>query len=98
MAVDLVADAPDSVEGLAGRVVEGPVEVALASPVSSRRWRTRLRLRSMLAAHEGGEACACDLTEPLALLQPTVSHLLKVLLDAGLVSRDKRGCGFTTAS
>jgi len=57
---------------------------ALADPA-------RLRLLSMIAAHEGGEACVCDLTEPLALSQPTVSHHLKVLLDAGLVSRDKRG-------
>lgn len=57
---------------------------ALADPA-------RLRLLSMIAAHEGGEACVCDLTEPLGLSQPTVSHHLKVLLDAGLVSRDKRG-------
>ncbi len=57
---------------------------ALADPA-------RLRLLSMIAAHEGGEACVCDLTAPLALSQPTVSHHLKVLLDAGLVSRDKRG-------
>jgi len=55
-------------------------------------WRRALSTGwRMCAAHEGGEACACDLTEPLALLQPTVSHHLKVLLDAGLVSRDKRG-------
>ncbi len=45
----------------------------------------------MIAAHEGGEACVCDLTEPLGLAQPTVSHHLKVLHDAGLVTRDKRG-------
>ncbi len=51
----------------------------------------RLRLLSMIAAHEGGEACVCDLTEPLGLSQPTVSHHLKVLLDAGLLTRDKRG-------
>ncbi len=57
---------------------------ALADPA-------RLRLLSMIAAHEGGEACVCDLTEPLGLSQPTVSHHLKVLLEAGLVSRDKRG-------
>ncbi len=57
---------------------------ALADPA-------RLRLVSMIAAHEGAEACVCDLTEPLGLSQPTVSHHLKVLLDAGLVSRDKRG-------
>ena len=57
---------------------------ALADPA-------RLRLLSMVAAHEGGEACVCDLTEPLGLSQPTVSHHLKVLVDAGLLTRDKRG-------
>ena len=51
----------------------------------------RLRLLSMVAAHEGGEACVCDLTEPLGLSQPTVSHHLKVLVEAGLLTRDKRG-------
>jgi len=51
----------------------------------------RLRLLSLVAAHEGGEACVCDLTGPLGLSQPTVSHHLKVLVDAGLLSRDKRG-------
>jgi ArsR family transcriptional regulator len=57
---------------------------ALADP-------TRLRLVSMVAAHEGGEACVCDLTEPLALTQPTISHHLKILVDAGIFTRDKRG-------
>src|SRR5215475_12059831 len=57
---------------------------ALADP-------TRLRLVSMVAAHEGGEACVCELTEPLGLTQPTVSHHLKVLVDAGIFTRDKRG-------
>ena len=51
----------------------------------------RLRLLSLIAAHDGGEACVCDLTEPLNLSQPTVSHHLKVLVDAGLLTRDKRG-------
>ncbi len=51
----------------------------------------RLRLLSMIAATEGAAACVCDLTEPLGLTQPTVSHHLKVLVDAGLLSRDKRG-------
>ena len=51
----------------------------------------RLRLLSMVAAHEGGEACVCDLTEPLGLSKPTVSHHLKVLVDAGLLAREKRG-------
>lgn len=57
---------------------------ALADPA-------RLRLLSILAAHDGGEACVCDLTEPLGLAQPTVSHHLKVLTDAGFVTREKRG-------
>jgi ArsR family transcriptional regulator len=43
-----------------------------------------------VAAH-GGEACVCDLTAPVGLSQPTVSHHLKVLVDAGLMTRDKRG-------
>ena len=51
----------------------------------------RLRLISMVAAHDDAEACVCDLTEPLGLGQPTVSHHLKILVDAGIFTRDKRG-------
>lgn len=51
----------------------------------------RLRLLSLIASHAGGEACVCDLTEPLGLSQPTVSHHLKVLHTAGLLHREKRG-------
>jgi len=57
---------------------------ALADPA-------RLRLLSLIAAHDGSEACVCDLTDPVGLSQPTVSHHLKVLVDAGLITRDKRG-------
>jgi ArsR family transcriptional regulator, arsenate/arsenite/antimonite-responsive transcriptional repressor len=56
---------------------------ALADPA-------RLRIVSLIQAH-GGEACVCDLTDELELSQPTVSHHLKILFDAGLVSREKRG-------
>jgi ArsR family transcriptional regulator len=52
---------------------------------------TRVRLLSLIAAHEGGEACICDLTEPVGLSQGTVSHHMKLLGEAGLVSRDQRG-------
>ena len=52
---------------------------------------TRVRLLSIVAAHEGGEACVCDLTEPVGLSQPTVSHHLKILVDAGLLAREQRG-------
>ncbi|HUH06793.1 MAG TPA: metalloregulator ArsR/SmtB family transcription factor [Egibacteraceae bacterium] len=51
----------------------------------------RLRVLSLLAARPDGEACNCDLTGPLGLSQPTVSHHLKVLHDAGLVARERRG-------
>lgn len=57
---------------------------ALADP-------TRLRLLSIVAASEGGEACVCDLIEPVGLSQPTVSHHLKVLTEAGFLARTKRG-------
>jgi ArsR family transcriptional regulator, arsenate/arsenite/antimonite-responsive transcriptional repressor len=57
---------------------------ALADPA-------RLRIISMVVAHEGAEACVCDLTEPLGLSQPTVSHHLKVLVEAGFLTRSKRG-------
>jgi ArsR family transcriptional regulator, arsenate/arsenite/antimonite-responsive transcriptional repressor len=52
---------------------------------------TRVRLLSIVAAHDGGEACVCDLTEPVGLSQPTVSHHLKLLVDAGLLTREQRG-------
>jgi ArsR family transcriptional regulator len=61
-----------------------PLLKALADPV-------RLRLMSLVASREGGEACICDLTEAFDLSQPTISHHMKVLHDAGLVDRDKRG-------
>jgi len=57
---------------------------ALADP-------SRLRLMSLLAAAETGEVCACDLVGPLGKSQPTVSHHLKVLVEAGLITGDKRG-------
>ena len=57
---------------------------ALADPA-------RLRLLSLIQAQPNHEACVCHLTEPLGLKQPTVSHHLRVLLDAGLVKREQRG-------
>ena len=77
---------PLSVEPLsaeqAGQVA--PLLKALADPV-------RLRLMSIVASHPGGEACACDLNDAFDLSQPTISHHLKVLHEAGLLERDKRG-------
>jgi ArsR family transcriptional regulator len=53
--------------------------------------RHRVRLLSLIAAADGGEACICDLTTPLGLAQPTVSHHMKQLAEAGLVTREQRG-------
>ena len=61
-----------------------PLLKALADPV-------RLRLMSLVASHPGGEACVCDLNQAFDLSQPTISHHLKVLHEAGLLAREKRG-------
>lgn len=57
---------------------------ALADPI-------RLRLLSYIASSDADEVCACDLVEPSGRSQPTVSHHMKILVDAGLVTREKRG-------
>ncbi|GAA2720805.1 ArsR/SmtB family transcription factor [Cellulomonas aerilata] len=57
---------------------------ALADPV-------RLRLLSLLATSKDGAVCACDLVEPVGRSQPTVSHHLKILREAGLVTSERRG-------
>jgi ArsR family transcriptional regulator len=51
----------------------------------------RLRILSFISSQPSGEACVCNLTEPLGLSQPTVSHHLRVLTDAGLLEREQRG-------
>lgn len=61
-----------------------PLLKALADPV-------RLRLLSLVASHQDGEACVCDLQEAFDLSQPTISHHLKVLHEVGLLDRAKRG-------
>jgi ArsR family transcriptional regulator, arsenate/arsenite/antimonite-responsive transcriptional repressor len=69
-------------EEQAGQIV--PLLKALAEPV-------RLRLISLVASRAGGEACVCDLNDAFDLSQPTISHHLKVLYEAGLLDREKRG-------
>jgi len=61
-----------------------PLLKALADPV-------RLRLLSLVAAHAGGEACVCDLTDAFDLTGPTISHHLKVLREAGIIDGERRG-------
>lgn len=52
---------------------------------------TRLRLLSLVASADDGEACICDLTGPVGLSQPTVSHHMKILVETGLLTREQRG-------
>jgi ArsR family transcriptional regulator, arsenate/arsenite/antimonite-responsive transcriptional repressor len=77
---------PLSAEPLTAAQAEqvAPLLKALGDPV-------RLRLMSLIASHPGGEACVCDLGGAFELSQPTISHHFKVLHEAGLVDRDKRG-------
>lgn len=83
------ADAGCCFPGLAGLGSEQAADVArtfkaLADP-------TRVRLLSIIASLPAGESCICDLTKPVALSQPTVSHHMKLLTEAGLVTREQRG-------
>jgi ArsR family transcriptional regulator, arsenate/arsenite/antimonite-responsive transcriptional repressor len=74
------------------RDVINPDEAAtLAAGFKALSDPARLRLISLVAAHAGQEACVCDLTEPVGLSQPTVSHHLKLLVDAGILTREQRG-------
>lgn len=57
---------------------------ALSNPV-------RLRLLARIACHQGGEACVCDVTDPGEVSPPTISHHLKVLREAGLITAERRG-------
>ena len=83
------------IEGCCGSVMTGPLDEAeaddLASVFKVLADPARLRLLSLVAASESGEACACDLVEPIGRSQPTVSHHLSLLVEAGLLTREKRG-------
>jgi ArsR family transcriptional regulator len=85
-AVDEACCAPSDQAVLSAADAQRKAQVfkALADP-------NRLRLLSIVKGAGAGEACVCDLTEPLDLGQPTVSHHLKILVDAGLLHREKRG-------
>ena len=75
-----------------GRVLDQAAAERLAGVLKALAEPSRLRLVSMIAANDaGGATCVCDLIEPLGISQPTVSHHLKVLTDAGLLAREQRG-------
>src|SRR2546423_10333874 len=63
----------------------------LSDPLRALADPARLRILSIVAAHQDQEACVCELPEPLGLSQPTVSHHLTVLQTAGFLEREQRG-------
>jgi ArsR family transcriptional regulator len=76
---------------IAGEALDDAEAHELATRFKALGDPTRVRLLSLIASSTDGEACICELTEPVGLSQPTVSHHMKVLVDAGLVTRDQRG-------
>lgn len=90
-APSLLPLAPSCRAPLTGHPLDANQAVDLARRLKALADPARLRLISIVASSEGQEACVCDLTEPIGLSQPTVSHHLKVLMDAGFLTRSKRG-------
>jgi len=86
---------PDELAACCAPVTGGRVSDAAAETLA-RMFKalgdpTRVKLLSLIAAAPDGEACICDMTEPVGLSQPTVSHHMKLLVDAGLATREQRG-------
>lgn len=90
-ALPLAAPASAGCCGSAAPAVDADAARELARVFKALGDPTRVQLLAIVAAQDGGEACVCDLTEPVGLAQPTVSHHLKVLVDAGLLTREQRG-------
>ncbi len=74
-----------------GGVVSDETATTLARMFKALGDPTRVRLLSMIAAAPEGEACVCDLIDPVGLSQPTVSHHMRLLVEAGLATREQRG-------
>ena len=78
-----------------GPLVREPLSVDAAIDVAAKLKAlsdpVRLRLFSLVASHAGGEACVCDISGGFDVSQPTISHHLKVLREAGLIEGDRRG-------
>lgn len=86
-----VLDGPECCPSGLTEPMDRPSAEALAQLLKAVADPARLQLLALIRASESGESCACDLSEPLGLSQPTVSHHLKVLTEAGLITREKRG-------
>ena len=76
---------------ITGDVIDADTAETLARSFKALGEPTRVRLLSLIAATDDGEACICDLITPVGLSQPTVSHHMRQLVEAGLVTREQRG-------
>ncbi|MGA5134232.1 ArsR/SmtB family transcription factor [Streptomyces olivoreticuli] len=85
----------DSTDGCCPTLLTAPLDedqaVELAKVFKALGDPVRLRLLSMIASRQGGEICVCDLTPAFDLSQPTISHHLKLLKQAGLIASERRG-------
>ncbi len=92
----LSADAPQAAAEacsipLVGEPLSAASAASLAQVFKALGDPVRLRLVSLIGAHQGGEVCVCDLTTAFDLTQPTISHHLKVLRSAGIIDSERRG-------
>jgi ArsR family transcriptional regulator, arsenate/arsenite/antimonite-responsive transcriptional repressor len=87
----LASDLAACCSPMAGGVLDEGTAERLARVFHALGDRHRVRLLSLIAAADDAQACICDLTVPVGLAQPTVSHHMKLLVEAGLVTRDQRG-------
>ncbi|MFJ7497401.1 ArsR/SmtB family transcription factor [Streptomyces sp. NPDC097727] len=92
---ELVVLGQDAAEGCCPTLLTAPLDedraVELAKVFKALGDPVRIRLLSMIASREGGEICVCDLTPAFDLSQPTISHHLKLLREAGLIASERRG-------
>lgn len=86
-----LADGEDCATSLAAEPLTEAEAAGLAGVFKALADPVRLRLFSLVASHTGGEACVCDLASAFDVTQPTISHHLKVLREAGLLDSERRG-------
>ena len=93
--LDLLPAAPADAAECSVPLVREPIDEAAAASLAqvfkALGDPVRLRLLSLIGAHQGGAVCVCDLTTAFDLTQPTISHHLKVLREAGIITSERRG-------
>jgi ArsR family transcriptional regulator, arsenate/arsenite/antimonite-responsive transcriptional repressor len=86
-----LADTAECSVPLVGEPIGESAAAGLAQVFKALGDPVRLRLLSLIGAHRGGEVCVCDLTAAFDLTQPTISHHLRVLREAGILTSERRG-------